>query len=99
MGDTMSLNDEKYSRSITLACPTCAGTQFEYDEADTSGEAPIKCAGCERVMTRDELQEANAENIEVHLEEVKKQVSQDLQKHLQDTLNKAFRGNKNFRIK
>lgn len=95
----MSLNDEKYSRSITLACPTCAGTQFEYDEADTSGEAPIKCAGCERVMTRDELQEANAENIEVHLEEVKKQVSQDLQKHLQDTLNKAFRGNKNFRIK
>jgi hypothetical protein len=50
-------------------------------------------------MTHDELQEANAENIEVHLEEVKKQVSQDLQKHLQDTLKKAFRGNKNFRIK
>ena len=95
----MSLYDEEYSRSITLACPTCAGTQFECDEAETSGEAPIKCAGCERVMTRDELQEANAENIDVHLEEVKKQVAQDLQKQLHDSLKKAFRGNKNFRIK
>ncbi|HGM6931577.1 MULTISPECIES: hypothetical protein [Stenotrophomonas] len=95
----MSFNTEKYSRSITLACPTCASTQFEYDEEETSGEAPMKCAGCERVLTRDELKEANAENIEEHLNEVKKQVTQDLQKHLHDTLKNAFRGNKNFRIK
>lgn len=94
----MSFNTEKYSRSITLSCPTCAGTQLEYDEAETSGEAPMKCAGCERVLTRDELKEATAESIEEHLNEVKKQVTQDLQKHLHDTLKKAFRGNKNFRI-
>lgn len=95
----MSFNTEKYSRSITLTCPTCAGTQFEYDEEATSGEAPMKCAGCERVLTRDELKEANAENIEEHLNEDKKQVTQDLQKHLHDTLKNAFRGSKNFRIK
>jgi len=95
----MSLNDDKYSRSITLTCPTCAGTQFEYDEAETSGEAPIKCAGCEREMTRDELKEANAENIDEHVKEIGKQVTQDLQKQLHDSLKKAFRGNKNFRIR
>ncbi|KRG42649.1 hypothetical protein ARC63_11025 [Stenotrophomonas geniculata ATCC 19374 = JCM 13324] len=59
----------------------------------------MKCAGCERVLTRDELKEANAENIDEHLNEVKKQVTQDLQKHLHDALKKAFRGNKNIRFK
>nr|WP_194704688.1 hypothetical protein [Xanthomonas phaseoli] len=68
----MSFNTEKHSRSITLTCPTCAGTQFEYDEAETSGEAPMKCAGCERVLTRDELEEANAANISEHLKEFKR---------------------------
>ncbi|WME83654.1 ECs_2282 family putative zinc-binding protein [Stenotrophomonas maltophilia] len=95
----MSFNTEKHSRSITLTCPTCAGTQFEYDEAETSSEAPMKCAGCERVLTRDELEEANAENISEHLKEFKRDITPDLRKHLRDTLKKSFRGNKNFRIK
>ncbi|WP_313457992.1 hypothetical protein [Stenotrophomonas sp.] len=95
----MSFNSEKYSRKIILNCPTCTGTQFEFDEAETSGDAPIKCTSCERVMTRNELKEANAENIGAHLEEVKKQVTQDVQKQLHHTLKKAFRANKDFKIK
>ena len=80
-----------HSRSVTMHCPTCGGTQLEYDNEIESG--PVECKGCCRVFTREELIRENGEHIEANLAEVKREIVSDLR----DELRKAFRGNKNFR--
>ena len=45
------MSDDKYNRSINLLCPTCGSDQFEYDDDDMS---LVKCASCEREMTKDD---------------------------------------------
>ncbi len=79
------------SRSVTMHCPTCGGTQFQYDNEIEGG--PVECEGCGRVFTPAELIRENAEHIEVNIDEVKREIVSDLR----DELREAFRGNKNFR--
>lgn len=83
----------KYDQSIGLACPTCGGTQFAFDEAATSG--PVKCAGCDLELSRDELVAGNSEKIRNTVENVKKQAVKDIK----DQLRKALSGNKHVRLR
>lgn len=93
------MDASKYNRSVVLLCPTCGGTQFEAMSVDDV-ESPLqKCATCDREITRDELIRENSENIEVNLEEVKKQVTEDVTKEVRERLSKAFKGSKFFKIK
>jgi uncharacterized Zn finger protein (UPF0148 family) len=80
-----------HSRSVTMHCPTCGGTQFEYDNEIEGG--PVKCIGCDRVFTREELIRENGEHIEVNVDEVKREIVSDLK----DELRKAFRGSNDIR--
>lgn len=67
--------DNKYDRSISMQCPTCGGTDFE------SGESPeIRCAQCDRTMTKEELREANGERIQAEVEDVKAEIIKDIEK-------------------
>lgn len=83
----------RYNRTIQMYCPVCGGTDFKSDEA--AGESPVTCTSCGLQLTRDDLREANGQNIAAHVDEVKKEVVQDIRKAFRD----AFKGNKNFRIK
>jgi hypothetical protein len=92
------MDASKLARTISLRCPTCAGTEFS-DPMTSEGAALITCAACNRSMTREELEAGNAENINEHLEEIKReavgQVAADFKKMLKD----AFRDSKHIKIK
>jgi uncharacterized Zn finger protein (UPF0148 family) len=90
------MDDGKYNRLIVMHCSTCGGTDFEYDPED---DGPIRCTSCDRVFTRDELIQENGETIDANVDEVKKEVVADLEKHMRDTLRKAFSGSKFIKIK
>lgn len=86
------MNDDKYSRSVHLLCPTCGADQFEHDDEE---DGTVKCTSCEREMTRDELVRENEENIQVNVDEVKSEVKKDLEKSIKD----IFKKSKHFTIK
>lgn len=93
------MKDEKYQRSIGLQCPTCGCTDYEYEQGVDETIELAKCASCDREITRDELIHENSENIQEHVSEIGKHVTEDLAKELKASLKKAFRGSKNIRIK
>jgi transcriptional regulator NrdR family protein len=94
------MDPNKYSRNIELICPTCGGTQYEYDDTNVDDEnAVVRCTSCNRQMTKVELIQENAENIDQHSEEIGQEVLHDAAKELTEGLKRAFRGNKNIKIK
>ena len=89
------MDSNKYSRTIPLYCPTCGGTDF----SSSSGESGLlKCANCGLELTKDDLIARNRENIQVHSDEVRREVVADLENELKKTLADAFRGSKNIKI-
>ncbi|GGD87009.1 hypothetical protein GCM10011515_03120 [Tsuneonella deserti] len=89
------MDASKYSRSVTMLCPTCGNTDFER-EGDNS---TLRCVGCDRVFEQEELVRANGEVIEAELDEMKTGVLRDAKKELRDTLKKAFKGSKHIKFK
>lgn len=90
------IDADKYGRTISLLCPTCGGTQFEYESEDADDNSqPVKCPACGFITTKAELMEANGENIDAHVDEIKKQLLKDVTQSLKD----AFKGNKFIKIK
>ncbi|MFT3755283.1 MAG: hypothetical protein QM769_04955 [Pseudoxanthomonas sp.] len=83
----------KYDRSVELQCPACGGNQFEHGEHDNA--APITCTGCGLVISRDDLIQANGENISINVDDVAKEVMDDLSKQLRQ----AFKGLKGITFK
>ena len=89
----------KHNRTVPVLCPTCAGTSFIGDVPETEEVRVLKCATCGFELTEQALVEANAENVDVNLEEMKAEILKDVEKQLQSSLKKAFSGNKNIRFK
>lgn len=89
------MDADKYSRAVTLLCPTCGHKDFEHSEVG----GPVRCMSCDRCFTREELIRENGEVIEVELDEVKAEVLKDAKKELRDTLRNAFKGSKHIRFK
>ena len=87
------MDSDKYSRPVTLHCSTCGSTQFEYDKEASDG--PVRCASCDRVYGRDELVRENGRRVEENVDEVKKQIVDDLRDHLR----RSFRGSKLIKFK
>lgn len=91
------MNSDKYTRSVSMHCPTCGGTSFKGVEGADADL--LTCASCDLKLSRDELLRENSENIAEHLDEIKALVKKDITKQLQNSLKKAFKGNKNIRLK
>lgn len=88
----------KYNRSVGLICPTCGGDQFAYDgDADTVES--MKCASCDREFSREELMEANSENIAANVEEMGREITKDAAKEMREALRKAFRGSRTVKFR
>lgn len=93
------MDAEKYNRSITLLCPTCGCTQFNTSEKNNSESELFICASCSREITRDELIRENSENIDEHVIEIGKEVTEDLGRELKKQLVSAFKGSKFIKVK
>lgn len=91
----MKFNTDKYSTKITLLCPVCGGSEMECIE----NSEIAKCVGCGNELTNDELIQENGVGIDAHANEVKEELTKDIQKQFSGMLTKAFKGNKNIRIK
>lgn len=86
------MDTSKYNREIQLRCPTCGGTQFEYDDKTiSSDEQIVKCVQCNRETTKQALFDENTENINAHVSQVGDEVVKDLSKELNKTLKKIFK--------
>lgn len=89
------MDAERYHRSVSLMCSTCGHKDFEFEDDD----GPIRCSGCDRVFTREELIAENGEVIEAEVDELKADVVKDLKKEFSDSLRKAFRGSRHIKIR
>ena len=65
-----------YSRTVSMQCSTCGGTDFEI-EGESS---PVRCAPCDRIFIREELVRENGARIESEVEDVKAQLVADIRK-------------------
>jgi transposase-like protein len=93
------MDAEKYSRTISLNCPTCGSTQFSTNEGSVDDASMVACASCGLEISKEDLKTANSENIDEHLKEIQTQAEQDLQKEFKKSLQDAFRGSKFIKIK
>ncbi len=93
------MDSAKYDRSISMMCPTCGNTEFEYESSEGESPQAFRCPSCGRELSKAELIEENSENIDAHVEEMKDEIVKDLTKDLKKQFKDAFKGNKSFRIK
>jgi len=93
------MDSEKYNRSITLLCPTCGGTMFEFEHGVDETIEIATCVKCGRELLKDELIRENEENISEHVEEIGKEVVKDMADELRKSFKNAFRGSKNIKFK
>jgi len=87
----MALSD--HSRSVSLICQTCAGTDFARESE--SPNATFTCAGCGRTYSRQALIAENGEVIRASADEMKSEIVADVRKQFQN----AFRGSKYFKVR
>lgn len=82
-------------KSIEMLCPVCADTQFQYTDEDSL----ITCNSCASQFPRDELVEANAENINQHTKEFADQAISEVKEHLHKEIKNIFKNSKIFKVK
>lgn len=87
-----------YNKTIQLRCVTCGDdSSFDFNEDKTY----VKCTRCNREYFGgyDELVELNQEAINNEIEEVKKEVFEDLKADVNKMFKDAFKGNKSIKFK
>ncbi|MBN2394936.1 MAG: hypothetical protein JXC36_00550 [Candidatus Atribacteria bacterium] len=86
-----------YDKKVTMRCPTCGDSHFEYNEDKTW----IKCIRCGREFKNgaDELIEFNQSIINTEQDETKLEVLKDLKKDLSNSIKKSLKGNKYLKFK
>lgn len=92
------MDAEKYSRAITLLCPTCGSTDLTAQGADDGAQIAV-CSSCGLEVSRDDLIRENSENIAAHVSEIGQQLSRDFAAEMKKSLKKVFSGRKNFKVK
>lgn len=93
------MDTEKYNRTLSLRCPTCAGDQFEFEHGVDETIELATCAACGRVLTKDELIRENSELIDAQVNEIGAEMVKDAAAEMRRALKNAFRGSKSFKIR
>jgi hypothetical protein len=93
------MDTSKLNREIQLRCPTCAGMDFEDTNPGHGDCAIITCAACKLAVTREELEAANAENIDAHVQELGREAVAQVKVELGKLLENAFRGSSVIKVK
>ncbi len=84
-------DSEDYSRKVQLFCPTCGSTELEDSEETEGWDTLYQCISCENQFSRQNIIEANHENIQKHVEEVKGEIIGDFQKMFKKIFDKNKR--------
>jgi len=85
---------KNYDRNVKLICPLCGNDSFsnvDYESDDllnAPGSIKEKCAYCGSIFTKDELLEANKEQIDATAEEMIQEALGDFEKELKKALRK-----------
>lgn len=87
---------QEQNRTIEMNCPVCADTLFQHNEDENS---LIICNSCLSEFTRQELKEANSENIGQHKREMIDKAINEVKKKLQKDIKNIFKNSKNFKVK
>jgi hypothetical protein len=93
------MDTSKLNREIRLRCPACAGTDFQETNTDHGDGAIITCASCKLTITREELEAANAENIEAHVQEMGREAVSQVEAELGKILKNAFAGSSVIKVR
>jgi len=86
----MKMNMDKYNREVSLLCPTCGCADFSCREGVEESIEMMMCASCNRIFTKDELIRENGENIDEHLSEIKKELTEDIVDEFSRSLKKSI---------
>jgi hypothetical protein len=84
-----------YSRALNLLCPTCAGSEFEFDIEIEKEMRIYQCIGCDRSFDHDQLMHSNSSRIEAEVSAIGQELIGDTVKMLR----KGLSGNKLFKLK
>ncbi|SFP58481.1 hypothetical protein SAMN03159463_04514 [Mesorhizobium sp. NFR06] len=92
------ISPDKYARSVTLLCPTCGNTQFEFEGSDHNVNS-IRCPSCDRTFTKEELIHENGEVVSASVDEMSREIINDITKDFKAGLKKAFQGSKFIKVR
>ncbi|WP_313584950.1 ECs_2282 family putative zinc-binding protein [Acinetobacter variabilis] len=87
---------QEQNRIVEMNCPVCADNMFQHNEDENS---LIVCNSCSTEFTRDELKEANTENIKQHKKEMVDKAINEVKKQFQKNIKNIFKNSKNFKVK
>lgn len=76
--------DKEYTQSVSMACSTCGGRDFSYEDEN----GPISCVGCGRVFSREEIIHENGASVEIVIDDIKKQILNDASRKINNMLKK-----------
>ena len=93
------MNTDKYNRTISFNCPSCACTQLSTEGETIEDALLVTCTNCGLEIFKEDLKTANSENIEEHLKAVGEEVLKDAEEELKMSLQNAFKGNSFMKIK
>jgi len=83
-----------YTSKVSLVCPYCGGSSFN----ETGSK--FVCIKCNKSFTKNELEKSNGARINKQIQTVyEKQILPDIEKKVKTSLQKAFKGNLNIKIK
>ena len=85
------MNLDKLNRSVTLLCPTCGNTEMESLNGSHEVSDLFKCISCGLEITKEDLINANQENINANLDEVKKLATKEVKSEIEQMLKNAFK--------
>jgi hypothetical protein len=86
---------QDYSRSVELLCPTCAGSEFDFDDEVDETVRLYHCAGCGGSFDHEHLMLANSARIDAEVDALGEEVVKDALKKLR----KSFEGNRFIELK
>jgi uncharacterized Zn finger protein (UPF0148 family) len=65
---------QDYSQSVSMQCSTCGGGKFEFEDDNS----PVRCVGCDRIYTREELTRENGARVDSEFDGMKAEIVADI---------------------
>ena len=84
-----------YDRSLLLLCPTCASSDFAFEDTEPEELRVYVCNSCGLSASHQAIMESNAERISAAVDELKNDVVADFSKDIRAT----FKGLKGWTVK
>lgn len=86
---------KEHSRSLTLICPTCAASRFEFDSSLDETIRQYHCTSCGLNFTLADIKAANSAQISAAVDLMKREILDDVK----SSLHKAFKNSKGWKVK